>query len=162
MAERERASERIAEGQCLCGNVRYQVAGSLGEVRYCHCDRCRRASGSAFTANAKVPADRFTTLSGQESIQRYEARPGDFTAFCSNCGSPLYATVGREPDHVRIRIGGLSGELDVEITAHVWVSSKSSWYAITDTLPCYPEAIQGPRPVDRDPSGEPRPASGCG
>ena len=32
-------------GQCLCGTVRHQVTGPLGEVRYCHCQMCRRATG---------------------------------------------------------------------------------------------------------------------
>ena len=125
----------IAAGQCLCGSVRYQVSGSLGEVRYCHCSRCRTATGSAFSANAKIPVARFALLAGEELLREYEDPVGTFRVFCSVCGSPLFARINREPEHVRVRLGGLSGQLDVRITAHVWVSSKSTWYSIADGLP---------------------------
>jgi hypothetical protein len=144
MPSHDKSSESVAAGQCLCGKVRYQVAGSLGEVRYCHCTRCQRATGSAFSANARIPAVRFALLAGQELVREYEERPGIFRAFCSVCGSPVYARLGREPEDIRVRIGGLSGELDVRIPAHVWASSKSSWYSIADTLPRYSESVKGP------------------
>ena len=134
----------MADGQCLCGKVRYEVSGSLGDVRYCHCSRCRRATGSAFSANAKIPARRFALLAGQERVREYEEKAGTFRAFCASCGSPIYARLDREPEHIRVRLGGLSGELDARITAHVWLSSKSSWYEIADSLPRYSESAEGP------------------
>jgi hypothetical protein len=150
-ASLEHASESLAHGQCLCGQVRYAVSGSLGEVRYCHCSRCRRATGSAFSANARVPAGRFALLAGREFVREYEERPGIFRAFCSVCGSPLYARLDREPEHLRVRIGGLSGALDVEIAAHVWVASKSGWHAITDALPQHAEAAPRPPSPEESP-----------
>jgi len=42
----------MIEGGCLCGGVRFRVKGKLGPAAYCHCQQCRRASGSAFAANA--------------------------------------------------------------------------------------------------------------
>jgi hypothetical protein len=74
-------------------------------------------------------------LDGRELLREYEDPTGTFRIFCSVCGSPLFARLDREPDHIRVRLGGLSGQLDVRITAHVWVSSKSSWFSITDGLP---------------------------
>ena len=62
-------SSRSADGQCLCGEVRYRVAGSIGEVRLCHCTRCQRATGSAFSANARILAASFTLLDGQKSVR---------------------------------------------------------------------------------------------
>jgi hypothetical protein len=139
------ARGHMTDGQCLCGTVRYEVSGSLGEVRYCHCSRCRHATGSAFSANAKIARANFRIVSGQVAIREYEERPGIFRAFCSICGSPVYARLGRDPDNIRVRLGGLSGEVDVRIAGHVWVSSKSSWYEIEDSLPCYAETVDGPR-----------------
>lgn len=64
-----------------------------------------------------------------------------FKAFCSLCGSPLYARSDHDPDDIRVRLGGFEGELDVRITGHVWVSSKATWYEIEDSLPCHREAV---------------------
>lgn len=133
----------MSDGECLCGRVRYRVAESFGDVRYCHCSRCRRATGTAFSANAKVEAARFELTAGRGEIREYEA-PRGARAFCGGCGAPIYARVEREPEHVRVRLGGFAGPLDARITAHVWVASKSPWYEIADSLPRHCEAIDSP------------------
>lgn len=40
------------------------------------------------------------------------------------------------------RLGGFEGDIDADITAHVWVGSKAPWFDIEDALPCYPEAMR--------------------
>lgn len=130
-----------AKGQCLCGTVRFSVAGSFGEVRYCHCSSCRQTTGTAFSANAKIPLDNWSITHGQGSIAEYEQVPGIFRAFCNKCGSPVYARLDADPKNIRVRLGGFEGDLDVNITGHVWLGSKASWYRIKDELPCYMESI---------------------
>lgn len=39
-------SERVVEGGCLCGAVRYRVGGAPISSGICHCRSCRRTSGS--------------------------------------------------------------------------------------------------------------------
>lgn len=39
-----------------------QVEGPFGDVRYCHCSQCRRKSGTAFTANAKVSTSQWSIV----------------------------------------------------------------------------------------------------
>ena len=43
-----------AGGGCLCGAVRYEVAGTLRDVVNCHCSVCRRWHGhhGAYTSTA--------------------------------------------------------------------------------------------------------------
>lgn len=130
-------------GSCLCGKVTYQIKGALGDVRYCYCETCRKASGSAFSANAKIPQQHFTLLRGWESLSRYESRPGKYRYFCSCCGSPIYVTVREEPDLVRVRLGGLNFEPETAITAHMWVDEKPLWHVIHDDLPQYPDVYDG-------------------
>jgi len=133
----------MSEGECLCGRVRYRVAGPFGDVRYCHCSRCRRATGTAFSANAKVEAGRFEVSAGRGDIREYEAPSGP-RAFCGGCGAPIYARVTGEPDYVRVRLGGFDGPVDARITAHVFVGSKGPWYEIAGPLPRHAEAIGSP------------------
>ena len=135
----------MATGRCLCGAFEYEVTGSFGDVRYCHCSKCRRSNGTAFSANARIHRSQWTLRGPREQITEYEHDPGLFKAFCARCGSPLYARSDRDPDHVRVRLGGFEGALDARITAHVWVGSKAPWYEIGDSLPCHAEAI-APKP----------------
>ena len=74
---------------------------------------------------------------GRELVREFESSPGAFRAFCSTCGSPVYGRTIRDPDHIRARLGTLSSEAEAKITAHLWVRSKPSRYAIADSLPQY-------------------------
>jgi hypothetical protein len=133
----------MVRGQCLCGKVRFEVSSDLGSTRLCYCELCRRANGSAFSANARVPASSYKLLSGAELIREYESSPGAFRAFCSFCGSPVYARVMSDPDHTRVRLGTLDTDATAIVAAHVWVRSKPHWYEITDDLPRYEQAAPG-------------------
>ncbi len=138
----------MATGRCLCGAFEYDVEGSFGDVRYCHCSVCRRGSGTAFTANARIRASQWSLRGPRDRITEYEHEPGLYKAFCSQCGSPLYARSDHDPDDVRVRLGGFEGPLDVRVTGHVWVGSKAVWYEIEGSLPCYEEAITPPDVAD--------------
>jgi hypothetical protein len=131
-------------GNCLCGGFQFEIVGPIGEVRLCHCDLCRRANGTAFSANARIPLERYRVIAGEDLISEYESSPGARRCFCSRCGSPVFARVAKDPDHVRIRLGTLEREADAEITAHVWVGSKARWDRLTWAIPSFERGIDGP------------------
>jgi hypothetical protein len=87
-------------GGCLCGLVEYEVDPPFIKFVKCHCSRCRKATGSAFAANAYVLPPAFRWLSRQDHVVRfdYPAARSFSTSFCRECGSPLpHATrSGRE------------------------------------------------------------------
>ena len=136
-------------GGCLCGSFRLEVQGPLGEVRLCHCDLCRRANGSAYSANSRVQIGCFSVVGDTSTIKEYQSSPGAWKAFCSTCGSPAYSRVEQDPDHIRIRLGTLPRDVDVAITAHVWVGSKAVWDAVGDEIPRFIRGIDGPRLNDQ-------------
>ena len=49
----------FVDGRCLCGAVSYRLRAIAGPLEFCHCTRCRRASGSAFMAGLGVRRDAF-------------------------------------------------------------------------------------------------------
>lgn len=120
---------------CLCGGIEIEVSGRLGPVVYCHCTRCRKASGTAFGANADVRRRYWTWVSGGDLVREYESSPGVYRAFCATCGSKLYSRRDGEPDALRIRLGLLDDDPERRSLAHFWVSSRAPWYGITDDLP---------------------------
>ena len=42
-------------GRCLCGAVTYETDAEPISVTYCHCDDCRRTTGSAYNVGVRVP-----------------------------------------------------------------------------------------------------------
>ena len=53
-------------GGCACGYVRYRMETHPIIVHGCHCRYCQRMSGSAFSVNAMIEADRVTSIGDGE------------------------------------------------------------------------------------------------
>lgn len=126
-------------GSCLCGIVRYEIAGRIGPVVYCHCSQCRKANGTAFAANANVRQTDIAFLSGRDRVTEYESSPDKYRAFCSRCGSPIYSRTTSDSDHLRVRLGTLNEDPGRRSLAHCFVGSKAPWFEICDGLPQFPE-----------------------
>jgi nicotinamidase-related amidase len=127
---------------CFCGRFEISVQGSFGDVRYCHCSQCRRKSGTAFTANAQIKSSQFRLKGPRSGLTEYEHKPGLFNAFCSHCGSPLYARNANDPEDIGVRLGGFDEPIDASITGHVWTNSKAPWYEIEGYLPRFHQAFE--------------------
>jgi GNAT superfamily N-acetyltransferase len=145
LARSNPVAPELIRGKCLCGSFQFEILGPIGEVRLCHCDLCRRANGTAFSANARIPLERYRVIAGEDLISEYESSLGARRCFCSRCGSPVFARVAQDPDHIRIRLGTLDREADAEITAHVWVGSKAQWDRLIWAVPSYERGIDSAR-----------------
>lgn len=91
-------------GGCKCGRVRYEVSGEPVRVGICHCETCRKDSGSAFSFFAIWPRAS-VTLSGE--LGCWESRAGG-DRFCQNCGSSLFCW-SEGSDEIEIKLGSLDG-----------------------------------------------------
>ena len=79
----------------------------------------------------------FKFLAGEDLLSIYESTHNKYRYACSKCSSPIYATVGKSPESVKVRLGGLDFEPETNITAHMWVNEKPEWCLISDNLPQY-------------------------
>ena len=79
-------------GQCLCGNVQYECEAEPESMKYCHCDTCRKVTGSAFNIGVGVPRD---ALKVAGDVKPYTHTNGVTREFCSICGTPLW-TIGNK------------------------------------------------------------------
>jgi hypothetical protein len=131
------SSSHTLLGKCLCGAVQFTVEDSFAYALNCHCSQCRRATGSAFKPFAGIEREKFRLSSGSQSLLVFgEALTHD--ARCSKCGSLLYSLV-RDGTFVHIPLGALCDEPSIRPSAHIFVGSKASWFAITDSLPQHHE-----------------------
>jgi hypothetical protein len=118
----------LINGSCLCGAVGYEVRLPLMKFVHCHCSQCRKASGSASSANAYVLPDAFGWTRGEELVKRFDLpHARSFaTAFCSRCGAPLpHATrSGRE---IIIPAGSFDDDPGVKPSIHLHWGSRAAW-----------------------------------
>ena len=68
-------------------------------------------------------------------MREYESSPGKFRAFCSGCGSPLYAYLKATSDLIRLRLGSLDTPFEKYAKAHTFVADKADWEMIYGDLP---------------------------
>lgn len=122
------------QGSCLCGAVRFEIAGELAPIQVCHCSQCRKAQGGPFATNIPVSAQAFHLLSGAELLKAFESSPGKRRVFCSHCGSPLYSQNAKLPGVLRIRAGSLDGPLESRPALHIYMDSKANWWDVNDQL----------------------------
>jgi hypothetical protein len=82
---------RPATGRCLCGAVRLAISDLPRGFGACHCEMCRRWTGSAFLA-VETPADR-VTVDGSADVARLQSSDWAERAWCARCGSTLWYRV---------------------------------------------------------------------
>ena len=131
--------ENKYHGSCLCGQIHYVVSAELSDFGYCHCGSCRKASGSAFGANAGVERAHFQLFDEHRHLREFESTPGKWRAFCSHCGSPLYAYLQNSAELIRIRLGSLDSKLHKSAKAHTFVAHKAEWEDLQARLPEFAE-----------------------
>ncbi len=112
-------------GECICGEIKYEVDGELRDARSCHCSRCRKAFSAQASAYALVEPAGFKWTCGKEQISTYNGGDGFGLQFCSKCGSTLCGLL----DGVihGVSLGCVNGNPDVEIARHIYVGSKACW-----------------------------------
>ena len=66
-------SPRTLAGQCLCGDVQYEVVDAFPYAQNCHCSNCRCATGSAFKPFAGFEPSKLRITKG--TVVHHHRRP---------------------------------------------------------------------------------------
>lgn len=130
----------MTTGGCLCGAIRYEIRGPLGRFVFCHCSRCRKASGSVVAFNAPMAAKDFVVVSGADLLKSFKSQSGVNRMFCGNCGSQIISRREQMPEIVRLRLGTLDTPPAHGPDAHIFVDSKIMWFDTHDDAPRFSEA----------------------
>ncbi len=126
-------------GRCLCGRVTYEFGGLIGPANYCHCEDCRRCTGSAFNIGVRLTLAEFRITSGDLKCFTKRGDSGhELTRhFCPDCGSPLFTSAPRHPKHIYVKAGTLDDPGIVEPAHQSWVESAVPWAEISPDLPSF-------------------------
>lgn len=82
------AEPKVVTGRCLCGEVSFEATPRHLETHVCHCEMCRRWTGSAFMAVSVLPGD--IHFEGVEHIRTFPSSEWADRAWCDLCGATLY------------------------------------------------------------------------
>jgi hypothetical protein len=124
-------------GSCLCGEVRFEIAGEFERFYLCHCEYCRKDTGSAHAANLFSSSAALSWLSGQDSVREFTL-PGTrhSKCFCSRCGSAL-PRKKMNGELLVVPAGSLNSEVSVTPTAQIFVGSRAGWDHALEKAPAF-------------------------
>jgi hypothetical protein len=128
-------------GGCLCGGVQYEVTEPLVSASYCHCTRCRRRTGTAASAQARVAPGALRVTSGAELVREWAPPDAGWPkAFCSACGGALWSRSRDEPPDYAVRLGTFDDDPGIRPQYRQFVAYAAPWEPIPDDgLPRYDE-----------------------
>ena len=128
-------SDKPIKGSCLCGGVTFEITPPIIFFQYCHCSRCRKATGTAHGANIFVMAARLAWTAGEELVRRWEMPDAEYfcTGWCATCGSALpWAT--RNGKYFLVPAGALDDDPGARPTRNAHWASRGAWCATIDEL----------------------------
>lgn len=115
-------------GGCLCGAVRYEIAGQPALQGVCHCKNCQKQAGTAFSMLIGVP-EAAMTVTGTPKLFVDHGDSGNAVKreFCGTCGSPLFSQVAGSEGMVFVKAGTLDDTSGFAPAFHVWAKSRQDW-----------------------------------
>ena len=120
-------------GGCQCGRLHYEITQAPHMICTCHCTKCQRFTGSAFSIALLVDAPAFH-LTGEPRALLHTADSGRSVSrwVCPECGSWICsAGPGIKTSPFRnVRAGTLDDTSWLRPTAHFWTRSKQPWVVL--------------------------------
>jgi hypothetical protein len=120
-------------GGCLCGAIRYRVAGPPRSTSLCHCGSCRRATGGPSLAWAIFDEDKIEIVEGRLAV--YASSPGVERGFCAACGTSLTYRRANRPGLFDVTTVSLDDPEAFPPTKEIWIEEKLAWEAANPELP---------------------------
>ncbi|WP_298916550.1 GFA family protein [uncultured Roseobacter sp.] len=117
-------------GQCMCGAVRFVAKEVPKTISACHCQMCRRWTGSALL-EVSVPEDA-VTWEGVEHIVTRQSTPWAERAWCRECGSGVYFRMTAENEFsgtLDIPLGIFDDPNGFEMTHEIFIDHKPDSFA---------------------------------
>ena len=126
------------KGECLCGEVKYQIDREPLFVQACHCTLCQTTTGSAFNLIMQIETKHFKVTNGEPIT--YEFKGGSGASYdvysCKTCGTGLW---GKPRNLIKdltfIRSGTLLDTKDIKPLAHIFTVHKQDWLTLPIDTP---------------------------
>lgn len=124
-------------GSCLCGEVRFEIEGEFERFFLCHCEYCRKDTGSAHAANLFSSTAALRWLSGADKVRRFDLPASRHSkGFCGTCGSAL-PIMRMNGGLLVVPAGSLNCEVLLAPNAHLFVSSRAGWDHALEKIPTF-------------------------
>ena len=123
----------VRKASCCCGALTIVATGEPVLNAICHCDNCKRRTGSAFGWSCYFRDEDFGETTGEAAAYVFESASGrQERRFCSQCGSTLYWRSAIFPGLVGVAGGALAPGGIGEPVMSASESSRCAWLALPE------------------------------
>lgn len=113
-------------GSCLCGAVRFEAEPTDRHCHACHCEMCRRWTGSAMLA---VPVDPAALRwESEAAIRVFRSSDWAERGFCATCGSTLFYRL-RDGGACFLALGLFDEPDALPLASEIYIDRKPSAFA---------------------------------
>lgn len=132
-------------GGCLCGGTRYVCTDAPMGPGHCHCNNCKKASGTGHMSWFSVHADQIE-ITGPVHTYDYKGDSGYTITrhFCPTCGTHVYTTHECATTMVMLSAGGLDNPEVFKPQMVIFTMRAPSWDGVDVALPSFPGMPQKP------------------
>jgi hypothetical protein len=110
-------------------------------VAYCHCQSCRRHTGSVAATFAGFAEQAVSFTGGTPKV--FESSPQVWRSFCGRCGSPISYRAARFPGEVHFYVGVMDRPEQYVPQAHVHHGEHIPWFETKDDLVRFERTAKG-------------------
>ena len=118
----------VITGGCCCGDVSFSLEDDFSNFYFCHCEQCRKLTGTAHASNLFTSPDNIKWIKGTDKTKRYDHPERSFSkAFCCECGSGL-PFISQSGKYLIVPAGSLNEEPTKQLDAQIFCSEETEWH----------------------------------
>ena len=127
-------------GGCLCGAIRYEINGEPFRTANCHCDDCRKATGSAYATILFFKEEQIKILQGTPKTFEHlaDSKNTMIKEFCSNCGSQVFGSGAMFPGVKDVTVGSIDDASFVKPEVNLYTDHALICSHIDDEIDNFP------------------------
>lgn len=147
---------QLATGHCLCGAIRFKAHGEPLSTNFCHCESCRRHTGSVAASFVTFPKHAVDWSGGERA--RHRSSPPVVRSFCGSCGSPLAYEYDDFAQRIDLYLGAFDDPAGFPPQKHVHCRERVAWFDTVDRVRRYEAGScsgETPVSVELPPATEP-------
>ena len=130
----------FASGKCLCGQITFEVATAPIRMAQCHCEQCRRSTGTGHIMQAFFKRED-VAIHGETATYKSLADSGSERTrhFCPTCGSRLFAENTRNPAVIGIAAGAFDVSDWFKPMVNLYASQRPVWDVVDADIDSHAE-----------------------
>lgn len=128
----------MIKASCLCNKIEFEAEEVPGMTFNCHCSRCKKSHGAAFSTQFIADIKSLKILKGEQYLSEYHS-PKAIRTFCSHCGARLMNYDPKKASYLSVSVSALDHPQGFRPTGECFAPEKLEFITLDPSIPHYQE-----------------------